>query len=503
MRPSGEDGAVTSRRATMSPTARCGETCGCSGSLLGRVLVEQEGEEFLAAEERVRAAARQSREVGDPAIVREAVRALPPEGQGPMLRAFALYFQLANTAEQHHRLRRRREYERRGAGAARVARGGVRAAGGGAGGRAAAAARRRLARARADRPSRPRRRGARCSRRTSGSPSCSRHLDDPTLTRRERAELEDEAGRGDHDPLADRRGARRAAARRRRDPSRALVLRGEPVRRGRAPSAATTGAASRGARPPFSFGTWIGGDLDGNPAVGGDTIAAGARAGARARRSPATAATCASSHRCSSSSRSLVGDLGGARGVDRARRARVRRLRGQVGAAERPRAVPAEALVHVVAARQRGLRDAGRAARGPRRDPPQPRGARRRPDRGREARRARAAGRALRLPPREARRPAARRRGSRADDPHGRRLRRGRGGAAAPRPARARHGDRLRDAHGRRRAGGARPDRRAGVARAAVRDDRRPARRRRRRSASCSPTSGTRAASPSAGAGSR
>src|SRR5580704_3211144 len=80
------------------------------GSLLGTVLVEQEGEAFLAAEERVRAAARRSREIGDPGIVRDAVRALPPDDQGRVLRAFAIYFQLANTAEQHHRLRRRREY---------------------------------------------------------------------------------------------------------------------------------------------------------------------------------------------------------------------------------------------------------------------------------------------------------------------------------------------------------------------------------------------------------
>ncbi len=80
------------------------------GSILGGVLVEQEGEGLLAAEEHVRAAARRSREIGDPSIVREAVRSLQPDDQARVLRAFGLYFQLANTAEQHHRLRRRREY---------------------------------------------------------------------------------------------------------------------------------------------------------------------------------------------------------------------------------------------------------------------------------------------------------------------------------------------------------------------------------------------------------
>jgi phosphoenolpyruvate carboxylase len=79
------------------------------GSLLGRVLVEQEGEDFLATEEHVRANARRSREEGDPSYVRDAVRELSPEAQARMLRAFGLYFQLANTAEQHHRIRRRRE----------------------------------------------------------------------------------------------------------------------------------------------------------------------------------------------------------------------------------------------------------------------------------------------------------------------------------------------------------------------------------------------------------
>jgi phosphoenolpyruvate carboxylase len=84
------------------------------GGLLGQVLVEQEGEAFLASEERIRGGARRSREIGDPAIVRAAVRELPPGEQAKMLRAFALYFQLANTAEQHHRTRRWREYAHEG-----------------------------------------------------------------------------------------------------------------------------------------------------------------------------------------------------------------------------------------------------------------------------------------------------------------------------------------------------------------------------------------------------
>src|SRR5262249_32651303 len=78
------------------------------GSLLGTVLVDQEGQAFLDAEERVRASARRSREIGDSSIVRDAVRALSASDQATMLRAFANYFQLANTAEQHHRIRRRR-----------------------------------------------------------------------------------------------------------------------------------------------------------------------------------------------------------------------------------------------------------------------------------------------------------------------------------------------------------------------------------------------------------
>ena len=81
------------------------------GDVLGHVLVEQEGEELLAAEERIRLLARQAREGGPRDELRDAVRLLPLDRQASVIRAFAIYFQLVNIAEQHHRLRRRREYE--------------------------------------------------------------------------------------------------------------------------------------------------------------------------------------------------------------------------------------------------------------------------------------------------------------------------------------------------------------------------------------------------------
>ncbi|HEY6016913.1 MAG TPA: phosphoenolpyruvate carboxylase, partial [Gaiellaceae bacterium] len=86
------------------------------GDLLGRVLVEQEGEELLAAVELVRRLARADRDGdrGAGAELAEVVGGLEPRAQALVLRAFGLYFQLANIAEQHHRLRRRRAYEHEG-----------------------------------------------------------------------------------------------------------------------------------------------------------------------------------------------------------------------------------------------------------------------------------------------------------------------------------------------------------------------------------------------------
>ncbi len=85
------------------------------GELLGRVLVEQEGTEFFELEERIRALARSVRRgERNRAVLAQAVAGLDVALQGKVQRAFAVFFQLANIAEQYHRLRRRREYEREG-----------------------------------------------------------------------------------------------------------------------------------------------------------------------------------------------------------------------------------------------------------------------------------------------------------------------------------------------------------------------------------------------------
>ncbi len=78
------------------------------GTILGGVLVEQEGPWLLELVERVRRSARDARSKG-PAYGAGLLAATDPAAQALALRAFGLYFQLANLAEQNHRLRRRRE----------------------------------------------------------------------------------------------------------------------------------------------------------------------------------------------------------------------------------------------------------------------------------------------------------------------------------------------------------------------------------------------------------
>ena len=81
------------------------------GAVLGQVLVEQEGPRLLDVVEEIRKAARQARRDGAGTHIETE---LHDDEQGLVLRAFGLYFQLANLAEQHHRLRRRREDARGG-----------------------------------------------------------------------------------------------------------------------------------------------------------------------------------------------------------------------------------------------------------------------------------------------------------------------------------------------------------------------------------------------------
>ena len=78
------------------------------GTILGNVLVEQEGQWLLDLVETVRRSARAARSTG-PADFAVPLAGAEPRAQALVLRAFGLYFQLANLAEQHHRLRRRRE----------------------------------------------------------------------------------------------------------------------------------------------------------------------------------------------------------------------------------------------------------------------------------------------------------------------------------------------------------------------------------------------------------
>jgi phosphoenolpyruvate carboxylase len=88
------------------------------GDALGQVLVEQEGPELLEAVEAVRGLARRARERGGRADRDELARLVASLDDGrrfSLLRAFGLYFQLANLAEQHHRQRRWRSSLREGA----------------------------------------------------------------------------------------------------------------------------------------------------------------------------------------------------------------------------------------------------------------------------------------------------------------------------------------------------------------------------------------------------
>jgi phosphoenolpyruvate carboxylase len=239
------------------------------GATLGTVLLEQEGAAVFEAEERIRLLARDARGAGDVGAIRAAVRTLSPEDQPKVLRAFALYFQLANIAEQHHRLRRRRQY--------------------------------------AAEPRAPRESLAEAFERLTDV--------DPDELRRRASRVSLELVLTAHPTEATRRTILLAHVRIARllaaldaaetAPERAriegelaeqitILWQTDEVRHGRPRPAdelrhglwffehSLIDASERllteyrarvpGAPPPFSFGSWIGGDLDGNPSTGAETI---------------------------------------------------------------------------------------------------------------------------------------------------------------------------------------------------------------------------------------
>lgn len=83
------------------------------GALVGEILAEQVSPAFLAEVETLRVASIRRREAGEPIdAVADRLRGLPLDQAERLVRAFAAYFQAVNLAERVHRIRRRRDYQR-------------------------------------------------------------------------------------------------------------------------------------------------------------------------------------------------------------------------------------------------------------------------------------------------------------------------------------------------------------------------------------------------------
>ncbi|MGB3683181.1 MAG: phosphoenolpyruvate carboxylase [Rubrobacteraceae bacterium] len=84
------------------------------GQVLGQVLIEQEGQKLFGGEEEIRLQCKRLRFDFDPELDRHIKRRIEEMGVAELekiVRAFSVYFQLVNIAERYHRVRRRRQYE--------------------------------------------------------------------------------------------------------------------------------------------------------------------------------------------------------------------------------------------------------------------------------------------------------------------------------------------------------------------------------------------------------
>jgi phosphoenolpyruvate carboxylase len=86
------------------------------GNILGEVLVHQGGTELFENVESIREMSKSLRTDGsDPGLFeafKQKIRSLNPGLRHQVIRAFSIYFHLVNIAEQVHRIRRKRDYER-------------------------------------------------------------------------------------------------------------------------------------------------------------------------------------------------------------------------------------------------------------------------------------------------------------------------------------------------------------------------------------------------------
>ncbi|WP_438431137.1 phosphoenolpyruvate carboxylase [Gorillibacterium sp. sgz500922] len=85
------------------------------GNILGDVLLHQGGKELLTTVETIREMSKSLRAQFSPDLYQEfkdTIHSLSPETRHKVIRAFAIYFQLVNIAEQNHRIRRKRDYDR-------------------------------------------------------------------------------------------------------------------------------------------------------------------------------------------------------------------------------------------------------------------------------------------------------------------------------------------------------------------------------------------------------
>ncbi|HEX7046197.1 MAG TPA: phosphoenolpyruvate carboxylase [Gammaproteobacteria bacterium] len=82
------------------------------GAMVGDMLREQGGEDFFQRVEAVRNAAIRRREDGSARDMQAELGRLEPFEARELVRAFSTYFQMVNLAERVHRIRRRRDYER-------------------------------------------------------------------------------------------------------------------------------------------------------------------------------------------------------------------------------------------------------------------------------------------------------------------------------------------------------------------------------------------------------